>query len=190
MTTKLRLFASWLRKRRLRLTHRRATVVFREPVYLARGFMLEISPGGTFIAGPRVHFKPDVRVEVAGDGRVEIGADTTIGYGCVIQCSTSIELGERCLIAPSVMLVDGSHRFRDPTKPVAAQGYDFRPLRIEDDVVVSANCTVVGSIGRHAFIGANAVVTKDVPPYSLAVGVPARVVETFGPADHEPASSA
>ena len=44
-----------------------------------------------------------------------------------------------------------------------------------------AQATVIASLGEHCFVGANAAVTRDVPPYSLAVGAPARVIETFGP---------
>jgi acetyltransferase-like isoleucine patch superfamily enzyme len=80
------------------------------------------------------------------------------------------------------MLVDGNHRFRDLTKPVLAQGYDFRPIRIGDDATISAKCTVIADVGERAFIGANSVVTRPVPPFTVAAGVPARVIDEFGPA--------
>jgi acetyltransferase-like isoleucine patch superfamily enzyme len=82
--------------------------------------------------------------------------------------------------------VDGSHRFRDLTRPVLEQDYDLRPLHIEDDVTVSAKCTVIANIARRAFVGANAVVVKSIPAYCVAAGVPARVIDYFGPPGKEP----
>jgi acetyltransferase-like isoleucine patch superfamily enzyme len=99
----------------------------------------------------------------------------------LIQCTTSIEIGRRCLVGQSAMIVDGSHRFRDPHVPIVAQGYDYRPIHIGDDVAIMAKCTVIADIGQGAFIGANSVVTRPIPPHSLAIGSPARVIEHYGP---------
>ncbi len=85
------------------------------------------------------------------------------------------------------MVIDGSHRFRDLDKPVAEQGYDLRPIRIEDDATTMTKCTIIAGIGHRAFVGANAVVTKPIPAYTVAVGVPARVIDYFGPPGQEPA---
>ena len=62
-----------------------------------------------------------------------------------------------------------------------AQGYDFRPLRIGDDATILTKATIIASVGRRAVVGANSVVTRDVPDYSVAAGVPARVLDYFGP---------
>lgn len=66
------------------------------------------------------------------------------------------------------------------------QGYDFNPLQIGDDAVITTKCTIMADVGPRAFIGANSVVTKPIPPYTIAVGVPARPIEYFGPAGEEP----
>lgn len=172
---------SWLRKRWVLLRHAHANVVFRGPVYLGPGFSLHIPDNGTFIAGPRVEFRRGFRAEVVGDGRIEIGADSAFTYGVVMQCSTSIEIGERCMFGQATLIVDGNHRFRDLDKPMLQQGYDYQPIRIEDDVTVTTKCTIMADIGTRAFIGANTVVTKPVPPYTVAAGAPARVIDYFGP---------
>ena len=52
-------------------------------------------------------------------------------------------------------MLDGQHRFRDLDKPMLEQGYDFTPLRLEDDVTVTTKCTIMADIGTRAFIGAN-----------------------------------
>src|SRR5947209_905944 len=66
------------------------------------------------------------------------------------------------------------------------QGYDYRPLLIEDDATVLGLCTVVNSIGRKAMVGANSIVTRPVPAYTLAAGTPARVIDYFGPPGQDP----
>ena len=105
----------------------------------------------------------------------------------MIQCSTSIEIGERCIFAQGVMVVDGSHRFRDLTTPMLGQGYDYRPIRIGDDAAVMAKCTVIADVGERAFVGANSAVTRPVPPFTVAAGTPARPIDYFGPEELRPA---
>jgi acetyltransferase-like isoleucine patch superfamily enzyme len=172
---------SWLRKQWVLVRHPHATVVFHDPVYLGPGFSLHIPDNGTFIAGPRVEFRRGFRAEVVGSGRIEIGADSAFTYGVVMQCSTSIVIGERCMFGQATLIVDGNHRFRDLDTPMLQQGYDFQPIVIEDDVTVTTKCTIMASIGTRAFIGANTVVTKPVPAYTVAAGAPARVIDYFGP---------
>jgi len=105
----------------------------------------------------------------------------------LMQCGTSIEIGERVMFGQSTMVVDGNHRFRDVSRPMLAQGYDLRPLTIGDDATITTKCTVINTVGTRAFIGANSVVSRPVPPYCLAAGVPARVIDYFGPPGQEPA---
>ncbi len=168
------------------LRHPHATIVFKSPIYLGPRFSLHIPNGGTFIAGPGVEFRRDFRAEVEGDGRLVIGAGSRFSYSVLIQCSTSVEIGERCMFGQASAIFDGQHRFRDLTKPMLDQGYDFRPIRIEDDAVITTKCTIMADVGRRAFIGANSVVTQSVPPFTVAVGAPARPVDYFGPEGQEP----
>ena len=181
---------SRLRKWWVLARHPHASITFTEPVYLGPGFSLHIPDGGTFIAGPYCDFRRDFRAEISGGGRVEIGAGSVFTYGVLIQCSTSIVIGERCVFAQGALLVDGSHRFRDLDRPMLDQGYDFRPIRIGDDAAIMAKCTIIADVGERAFVGANAVVTRPVPPFTLAAGVPARPIESFGPETGREASRA
>ena len=178
---------SWLRKQWILVRHPHATIRFGRGVYLGPGFSLFIPHEGTFIVGDRVEFRRGFRAEVAGNGRITIGADTTFTYSVLMQCSTTIEIGERCQFGQTTIVVDGQHRFRDITKPMLEQGYDFTDIRIEDDAVITSKCTIMAGVGRRAFVGANSVVTKPVPPYTIAVGAPARAIEYFGPPGEEPA---
>ena len=121
---------------------------------------------------------------------LELGTDCVCTYDVLMQCSTTISIGERCQFGQSTIVIDGNHRFRDIDRPMLEQGYDFTPIRIEDDATITTKCTIIADVGRRAFIGANAVVTRPVAPYTVAVGVPARAVEYFGPSESAPAGGA
>jgi acetyltransferase-like isoleucine patch superfamily enzyme len=176
---------SRLRKWWVLLRHRHATVRFTEPVYLGPGFSLHIPEDGTFICGPCVEFRRNFRAEVSSGGRIEIGAHTVFTYDVLMQCSTRITIGRGCLFGQSTFIVDGNHRFKDVDKPILAQGYDFREITIGDDVGVMTKCTIINDLGDRTFVGANSVVTKPIPPYSVAAGVPAKVIDSFAPTPSE-----
>jgi acetyltransferase-like isoleucine patch superfamily enzyme len=167
--------------------HPHADIRFGRDVHVGPGFSLHIPHHGTFVAGDRVEFRRGFRAEVEGDGRITIGADSHITYHVLMQCTTSIDIGERCMFGQSTIVLDGQHRFRDLTRPMLEQGYDFTPLTIEDDVTVTTKCTVMAAIGTRTFVGANSVVSRPLPPYTVAVGAPARPIEYFGPPGGEPA---
>ena len=95
--------------------------------------------------------------------------------------TTSVTIGRGCLFAFGASVVDGNHRFRDTGKPIVAQGYDYRPITIGDDVGVMAKATVINDVGERSFVGANSVVTRPIPPYSVAGGVPAEVIQSLNP---------
>ena len=181
------LHMSRLRKWWLLLRHPHVDIRFEGPVYLGPGFSLHAPDGGTFIVGSGVEFRRDFRAELGGPrSRIQIGKGCAFTYSVLVQCGTEIEIGDRVMFGQATMIVDGNHRFRDLTRPMLAQGYDYRPLKIADDVTVTTKCTVINSIGTRAFIGANTVVTRPVPPYTVAAGVPARVIDYFGPPGEEP----
>jgi len=177
---------SALRKRWVLIRHPHAEVSFGRHAYLGPGFSLHMPDGGTFVAGDGVEFRRGFRAEIGPKGRLEIGAASIFTYDALIQCSTTIEIGARCIFGQTTMMVDGSHRFRDLSQPMLAQGYDYRPLRIADHVAVMSKCTIFSDIGERAFIGANSVISRPVPAFTVAVGAPARPVDYFGPEELRP----
>jgi acetyltransferase-like isoleucine patch superfamily enzyme len=179
--------ASAARKRWLLWRHPHCDIRFEGPVYLGPGFSFFSPEGGTFVVGPNVEFRRGFRIELHKDATVRIGGGTVFTYYVLIQCSSTIDIGERCMFGQSSIVVDGNHRFRDLDKPMLRQGYDLTPIRIADDAVVTSKCTIIADLGRRAWIGANSVVTKPVPDYCIAAGVPAKVLEYFGPPGGEPA---
>jgi len=182
--------ASWLRKQWVLARHPHATIVFGRGVYLGPRFSVFIPHGGSLIVGDRVEFRRDFHAEVSGDGRLTIGSDVTFTYSVLVQCSTTIDIGDRCQFGQASILLDGQHRFRDLTRPMLEQGYDFHPLRIEDDAVITTKCTIMADIGKRAFVGANSVVTRPVAAYTVVAGAPARAIDYFGPPGEEPAGFA
>lgn len=177
---------SWLRQRWVLLRHPHATIRFGRNVYLGPGFSLDLPDAGTFIVGDEVEFRRDFRAEIVGHGRISIGSDTHFTYSVLIQCSTTIEIGERAMFGQSTIVVDGQHRFRDLTRPMLEQGYDFQAVRIGDDATITTKCTIMADVGERAFVGANSVVTRPVPPFTVVAGAPARPIDYFGPAGGAP----
>jgi acetyltransferase-like isoleucine patch superfamily enzyme len=178
------LIASKVRMLWVLARNRHADIKFGKGVYLGPGFSLYMPEAATFHVGPGVEFRRNFRAELSGGARVTIGAGTRFTYDPIIQCGQSIEIGEHCMVGQSTLIVDGNHRFRDLSIPMLDQGYDYSPVVLEDHAVLTTKCTVVGArIGCRSYVGAGAVVVEDIPAYSVAVGVPARVVDYFGPDD-------
>lgn len=182
---------SWLRKRWVLFRNPHAHIEFQGPVYLGPGFSLDMPRGGTFIVGPGVEFRRGFRAELAqASSRITIGGASVFTYDVVIQCAGSIEIGAHCIFAQASMVVDGSHRFRGIDRPMLAQGYDLRAIRIADHAAVMAKATIINDVGERTFVGANSVVTRPAPAYCVVGGVPARVLDYFGPPGGEPPESA
>ena len=121
----------------------------------------------------------NVPVELATSpgARLSIGADCSINYGVSIGCTESILIGNRCRLGPYVMIVDSAfHELLDRSKRPPSE-----PVIIEDDVWIGAKASIMPgvTIGRGSVVGTSAVVTRDVPPFSVVAGVPAKVVKTL-----------
>ena len=171
--------ASRARQVAVEATHRHCHVEFRGPVRLGPGFTLEIPDNGTLVVGSGVDFRRGFVCEISGGGVVTIGDGSIFTSNVRIQCTTSIDIGRRCVFAQDVLLVDGKHRYGDPEVHSLEQGYDYRPLHIGDSVVVMSKSTVVADIGEGAFIGAHSLVTRPIPAHCLAFGTPAKPAEYF-----------
>jgi acetyltransferase-like isoleucine patch superfamily enzyme len=118
-----------------------------------------------------------------GEGvALEIGDGTSISGTLVVSAAQSVRIGRSVLMARNVYLSDHGHAFEERGVPVLAQGIsEPRPVEIGDGAWLGENVVVCPGvrIGRGAVVGANAVVLDDVPDYTVAVGVPARVVRSF-----------
>ena len=178
--------ASEARRQMILATHRHTRVEIPKISRLGPGFDLIIPGTGQFIVGAGADFRRGFVCEVGDGGRVAMDEGVIFTSYALIQCSTSITIGRRAVFGQNLMLVDGNHRFRDHTQHTLDQGYDFRPITIGDNVVVTSKCTILADIGEGAIIGANSVVSRPIPAFCLAAGAPAKVLEYFGPPGLEP----
>ncbi|MGD1900485.1 MAG: acyltransferase [Phormidesmis sp.] len=108
---------------------------------------------------------------------IEIGQHTYVGpYTCI--SGGSIKIGDNCLIASHCSIYASNHIFQDPTINIREQKSSFKGIIIGEDCWIGSGVRIVDgvTIGKGSVIGAGAVVTKDIPPYSVAVGVPAKVI--------------
>jgi acetyltransferase-like isoleucine patch superfamily enzyme len=113
-------------------------------------------------------------------GVLRIGDGARLNYGVSIAAQAAVTIGARARIGPYVMIVDSD--FHDPY--VRTRRPAPRPVVIEDDVWIGAKASVLRGvrIGRGAIVGTGAVVTRDVEPFAVVAGVPARVVDRLDPA--------
>jgi len=111
--------------------------------------------------------------------RVEVGHDSFIGYETMLAGATysSITIGACCDIAPRVLLITGTHEI-DPVGAHSAGRGLARDIHVEDGVWIGAGCIVLGgvTIGKKAVIGAGSIVTRDIPPYTIAFGAPCKAL--------------
>lgn len=120
---------------------------------------------------------------LVGGGTVRIGKGSEIGERCRISIANSLEIGEKVLLSPNVYITDCDHEYRDINVPVIDQGIVQRGQKVSigGGSYIGINAVIVGNvkIGNHCVIGANSVVTKDVPDYCVAVGSPAKILKRY-----------
>lgn len=165
-------FGRFLAARRKNVTIARNALISPEAKICARAGAICIGAGSTVAPGACVQ------------------GSVTIGENCSIQMYTivcgyekaPIVIGNNVRIAAHCMMVSANHRFDDPEVPICRQGLNFAPIVIEDDVWIAARVNIMAgvTVGKGSVLAAGAVVTKDVPPYSVMAGVPARAIGRRG----------
>lgn len=162
---------------RLRLRHRH--VIVRGFVFMDRGVELYARKGyGRLVLGRWIHLGVHTALR-CHEGTLSLGDKSVLARDVSINCYLDVEIGDSALIADGVYISDFDHKFDDLRIPIKEQGIAKARVRIGRDVWLGTKATVSRGvvIGEGAVVGANAVVTKDLPPYSVAVGVPARVIK-------------
>lgn len=111
-------------------------------------------------------------------GNIEIGNHCSVQSFCMLCGNGGLKIGDGVRIAPGTAIIASNHVFTDPDVPIYRQGMNNKGICIESDVWIGANCTVLDGvrIGQGSVIAAGAVVNKDVEPYSVMGGVPARLI--------------
>jgi acetyltransferase-like isoleucine patch superfamily enzyme len=145
------------------------------------GNVLEALREGRLELGEGVLLEPGVWITAPDDARVRIGGGTFLNRGVMIAAQTLVEIGEHCMLANGCFVSDAAHRHDDTELPVPWQGFTSKgPTRIGANCWLGVGVVVTSgvSIGERCVIGANSVVTHDIPPFSIAAGAPARVLKS------------
>ena len=147
-------------------------------VFLGKDVEIYARPGfGRIEIGRWVHIGDGNAIR-CHEGSLRIGDKCVFGRQNVVNCYLDIEFGPTTLVADWVYICDFDHVFSDIHIPIKDQGIYKRPIRFEGDTWLGTKVTILKgvTIGWGSVIAAHAVVNKDIAPYSVAVGVPVRVV--------------
>ncbi len=128
--------------------------------------------------------EPGVWITAPAPARVRIGSGTFLNLGVMVAALELVEIGDHCMFANGCFVTDADHRFDDLERPITWQGFTTKgPTRVGANVWCGANVVITSgvTVGERCVIGANSVVTGDLPPFSIAAGAPARVLRSIGP---------
>lgn len=154
-----------------------------------------LGPGGSFgpgvlvIGGPRIRIGArfscwrSCTLAACENGVLVIGNNVSLNANVYVNaCGGRISIGHDVMVGPNVVLRSSDHVTADRDTLIRLQGHTAEEIVIDDDVWLAANVTVVGGvhIGRGAVVAANAVVTRDVAPFTIVGGVPARPIGVRG----------
>ncbi len=148
--------------------------------YPIEGEVLEGLDSGRLVIGENTLLEPGCWLTLGPEARIEIGQECFLNRGTMLAASSRIEIGDYVMFANGCFVGDAAHRHDDPDTPVTRQGFEpGRPVKIGSNVWFGVNCAVTGGveIGDRAVIGANSVVTRDIPAGTVAAGAPAKVIK-------------
>lgn len=149
---------------------------------IERGTMLCVDTEKSYISiGSNSYFSSYCIIKTH-EGWIKIGDNCTVNNYAILYGQGGLEIGDDVRISASVMIIPMNHIFEDPDIPIWKQGIKAIGIKIEDDVWIGAGAIILDgvTIGKGSVIGAGAVVTKNIPQYSIAVGIPARVIKKRG----------
>ena len=135
-----------------------------------------------FEVGKNVFIGKGAWLSLGPSAKLLIGDNTHINDGFVVACNLSVEIGKNVLIADRVFVGDCNHGYEEMGRPVMEQRMsECEAVKIEDDGWIGINaCILKGvTVGRHSVVGAGAVVTESVLPYSVVAGNPAKVIRHY-----------
>ena len=159
------------------------------PEFISVGNNVEIKNDVTLIArgeggitladGVRIQERVYLDTERVNTGYINVGKNVYIGTGTTLFGHMGLEIGDDCLLAQNIQLTPYSHIFDDHNSIIYSQGGHCKKVTIGRDVYIGMRAAIMysGDIGEGSVIGAGSVVVKPIPPYSVAVGCPAKVIK-------------
>jgi len=108
-----------------------------------------------------------------------IGNNVGIAQNCFIQVRGKVTIGDNVIMGPNVSILSENHIFENPDIPISAQGESRKGVIIKDGVWIGTRATILDGvkIGENSIVAAGSVVTKDIPPYSIVGGIPAKILK-------------
>ncbi len=176
ITPKYALLALRLLRRRF-LTPSGRRMVLDGMLFMGGGVQLQIGRNAAVHFGRWVWIGHDTKIR-CHEGEVRIGDKTVLGQECTISAYQHVSIGEQCIIADRVMMIDFDHSVAEVERPIRLQGIYKRDVRVGNNVWIGYGAQILRgvTVGDNAIIGASAVVTKDVPANAVVAGSPARVI--------------
>jgi len=155
-------------------------IVLEDNVQLRRGVMLigrSKHKIGIYL-GENSHIKENAYLDAYG-GKILVGKWSVIGHGCIIAGHGGLTIGDYTGIGGLTYIIPANHIFVDKNNPIRFQGETKKGINIGKDVWIGCSSTILDgvTIGDHSVIGAGSVVTGDIPSWSIACGVPAKVIK-------------
>ena len=159
------------------------------PEFISVGNNVEIKNDVTLIArgeggitladGVRIQERVYLDTERVNTGYINVGKNVYIGTGTTLFGHMGLEIGDDCLLAQNIQLTPYSHIFDDHNSIIYSQGGHCKKVTIGRDVYIGMRAAIMysGDIGEGSVIAAGSVVVKPIPPYSVAVGCPAKVIK-------------
>lgn len=128
--------------------------------------------------GSGTRIRRNTRVNAGFKGTISIGKNVLIDDGSYIMAQEHLLIGDNTMIAPYCFIIDFDHSFGKRNIPMRLQGYSARSVTIGEDVWIGTHSVILKgvTIGKGAVIGAGSVVSKDVAPYTIVAGNPAKVI--------------
>lgn len=174
---KLQKYFAIIRGIAFRVMHQKNIVhprIVKGGIKMYRGSRIHAVKGSVVEVGRSVSFHPNVEIDMLSKGaHVKIGNRTFINRCSSIFCKDTVYIGDRCAISWNVTIMDNDFHYIDAND-------NSKPIYIGDDVWIGCHSLILKGvhIGNGAVIAAGSVVTKDVPPYSVVGGNPAKVIKT------------
>lgn len=131
--------------------------------------------------GCKIHRLASISPNVRINGKFQMDSGSSIAQNCTISGeNVGVFIGKDVMIAPNVVIVAFNHGFGDIERPMRLQKNIEESVVIENNVWISSNCTIGKGvkIGENSIIGANSFVNKNVPPFSIVGGVPAKLIKS------------
>jgi acetyltransferase-like isoleucine patch superfamily enzyme len=145
--------------------------------FIGRGVRIQIGRGARLRLGRWTWIGRGTKIR-CHEGEVSIGAKTVLGEDCTISAYQHVSIGEQCIVADRVMLIDFDHNVTEVEQPVRRQGIYKQDVHVGSNVWIGYGAQILRGVkvGDNSIIGAGAVVTKNVPANAVVAGAPARVI--------------